>query len=200
MPLPSFRCPVCRNALTLDVVFAHDGVRDAILHLINASPDAGRLLRPMLGYVGLFAPVKTEMRYERVAALLGELVPMIHAGTVRDANGQTWPAPLDYWRQALEEMMAKRDAGEAGGLKLPLKSHGYLTAIVAGMSNKASASAERRTEAQRAGHAGAGTPVARMQPVTVAEPGPRTVLPDHVRQDMLRAAGSRRADSIGDSK
>lgn len=197
MPLPTFRCPVCRNALTLDVVFAHDGVRDAILHLVNAHPEAGRLLRPLLAYVGLFAPVKTEMRYERVAALLGELVPMIHAGTVRDAHGQTWPAPLDYWRQAFEEMVARRDAG---GLKLPLKSHGYLTAIVAGMSNKASASAERRIEAQRAGHAGAGTPVARMQPVTVTEAPARSFLPDNVRQDILRAAGSRRAESLGESK
>ncbi|SOZ12057.1 hypothetical protein [Cupriavidus taiwanensis] len=197
MPLPTFRCPVCRNALTLDVVFAHDGVRDAILHLVNAHPEAGRLLRPLLAYVGLFAPVKTEMRYERVAAILGELVPMVHAGTVRDTHGQVWPAPMDYWRQALEEMVARRDTG---GLKLPLKSHGYLTAIVAGLSNKTAASAERRTEAQRAGHAGAGTAPARMQPVTIAEPAPRSAIPENVRQDMLRAAGSRRAETIGDTE
>lgn len=197
MPLPAFRCPVCRNTLTLDVVFAHDGVRESILHLVNAHPEAGRLLRPLLAYVGLFAPVKTEMRYERVAAILGEMVALIHAGTVRDAHGQEWPAPLEYWRLAFDEMIARRDAG---GLKLPLKSHGYLTAIVAGMSNKAAASAERHTEAQRAGHAGTGTAPARLQAVTVSEPPARTIVPAHIRQDMLRAVGSRRAENLGDSK
>lgn len=194
MPLPTFRCPVCRNALTLDVVFAHDGVREAILQLVNAHPEAGKLLRPLLAYVGLFAPAKTEMRYERVASILGELVPIVHAGTVRDANGQVWPAPLDYWRQAFDEVLARRDAGT---LKLPLKSHGYLTAVVLGMSNKAASSAERRVEEQRAGHAGAGTPQARMQAVTVAEPVARAI-PEHIRKDVLRAAGSRRANTIGD--
>lgn len=197
MPLPAFRCPVCRNALTLDVVFAHDGVRDAILHLVNAHPEAGRLLRPLLGYVGLFAPVKTEMRYERVAAILGELVPMIHAGTVSDPHGQVFAAPLEYWRLAFEEMLSRCDAG---ALKLPLKSHGYLTAIVVCMSGKAAASAERHTEAQRAGHAGAGTPSARLQSVAISSPTPRAAIPADVRQNVLRAAGSRRADPIESSQ
>ncbi|NSX04830.1 hypothetical protein [Cupriavidus gilardii] len=197
MPLPSFRCPVCRNTLTLDVVFAHDGVREAILQLINAHPAASKLLRPLLGYVGLFAPAKTEMRYERVAAILAELVPMIQAGTVKDVHGREWPAPMDYWCQGFDQMLAQRDAGS---LRLPLKSHGYLCAVVAGLSDRKDAVAERHIEAQRAGHAGAGTPASRMQPVTVAEPAARAAIPDDLRKEILRAAGSRRADAIGDHK
>lgn len=183
--------------MSAEVVFANEGINEAVKHLVNLHPEGRRLLRPALDYVGLFAPVKTEMRRERVAAVLRELSPLIHAGTVSDAHGREWPAPLDYWRQALEEMIARRDSG---ALKLPLKSHGYLTAIVVGLSSKAAAAAERHTEAQRAGHAGAGTAPARMQSMTVAEPVTRGAIPEHVRQDMLRAAGSRRAETIGETK
>ncbi|WP_423197425.1 CpXC domain-containing protein [Cupriavidus sp. H19C3] len=190
MPMPSFRCPCCRNELTLEVVFAHEGVRESVQHLVNAHPAASKLLRPMLAYVGLFAPEKTDMRYERVASILGELVPMVKAGTVRDGHGTEWSAPMEYWCQAFEEMIARRDGG---GLKLPLKSHGYLCAIVAGYSNKADARAERVTEAQRAGHAGFGTAPARMQTTTIHEPAPRSATSAEARQGALRAANSRKA-------
>lgn len=197
MPLPTFQCPVCRCSMSAEVVFANEGINEAVKHLVNLHPEGRRLLRPALDYVGLFAPVKTEMRRERVAAVLRELSALIHAGTVSDAHGREWAAPLDYWRQALEEMVARRDSG---ALKLPLKSHGYLTAIVVGMSGKAAASAERHTEAQRAGHAGSGTSPERAQAVTISTPVPRAVVPTHVRQDVLRAAGSRRADNLGETK
>jgi hypothetical protein len=191
MPLPSFTCPVCRNPLTVDVVFAHEGVRDAILQLVNAHADGAKLLRPLLAYVGMFAPVKTEMRYERVAAVLAEVVASIKAGSVRDTHGVTHAAPLDYWRQAFEEMAARRDAGS---LKLPLKSHGYLHTVVVGLAGKAAATAERKTEAQRAGHAGMGTQAERKQALTIEAPQ-RSVMPASVRQNILSAVGSRRADN-----
>ncbi len=192
MALPTFHCPVCRNPLTLDVVFAHDGVRDSIVQLVKAHPEGRRLLQPLLAYVGMFAPVKTEMRYARVAAILADLVSRIKEGTVRDEEGAVRAAPLDYWRQAFEEMVAKRDAGF---LKLPLKSHGYLFAVVAGLTDKAAASAERQTEAQRAGHAGTGTAAGRKTTaVTVSEPG-RTGMPADIRKSLLSAVNSRRAET-----
>lgn len=190
MALPSFHCPVCRNVLTAEVVFAHEGIRDAILLLVNAHPEGAKLLRPLLGYVGMFAPAKTEMRYERVATVLADVIASIKAGTVRDVHGVTHAAPMDYWRMALEEMAARRDKGQ---LKLPLKSHGYLHAVVVGMADKAAASDERKTEAQRAGHAGAGTAPARRQPVTVAET--RRPMPSDVRKTLLGAANSRRLET-----
>ncbi|QNT25344.1 hypothetical protein [Ralstonia solanacearum] len=190
MALPSFHCPVCRNVLTAEVVFAHEGIRDAILLLVNAHPEGAKLLRPLLGYVGMFAPAKTEMRYERVATVLADVIASIKAGTVRDVHGVTHAAPMDYWRMALEEMAARRDKGQ---LKLPLKSHGYLHAVVVGLADKAAASDERKTEAQRAGHAGAGTAPARRQPVTVAET--RRPMPSDVRKTLLGAANSRRLET-----
>jgi len=191
MPLPAFTCPVCRNPLTVDVVFAHEGVRDAILQLVNAHTDGAKLLRPLLGYVGMFAPVKTEMRYERVASVLADVVAMIKAGTVRDKTGATHAAPMDYWRQACEEMAARRDRGH---LQLPLKSHGYLQTVVVGLATKAEASAESQTEAQRAGHSGTGTAPARQQAVSVADV--KRSMPADIRKSILSAAGSRRADTL----
>jgi len=193
MALPTFHCPVCRNALTAEVVFAHEGIRDAILQLVNAHTDGAKLLRPLLGYIGMFAPPKTEMRYERVATVLAEVVTSIRAGTVRDTHGVTHAAPLEYRRLALEEMAARRDRGQ---IKLPLKSHGYLHAVVVGLADKTAASTERQTEAQRAGHSGTGTAPARQKPVTVAEA--KRPMPVDVRKNLLSAAGSRRAETLGE--
>ncbi|WP_233176902.1 hypothetical protein [Ralstonia sp. ASV6] len=177
--------------MSAEVVFAHEGINEAIRHLCNAHPKGGELLRPLLAYVGMFAPVKTEMRRDRVAALLRELVPMINAGTVRDKHCVTHAAPLEYWRQALDEMIARRDTGD---LQLPLKSHGYLQTVVVGLASKAAATAERNTEAQRAGHAGMGTQAERVQAVTVDAPKRSAPSPE-IRQNLLRAAGSRRAEN-----
>jgi hypothetical protein len=51
--LPTFDCPVCRNPLSWDIVFAHQGVRDTMLALVNAHAEGRKLLRPMLAYIGL---------------------------------------------------------------------------------------------------------------------------------------------------
>ncbi len=191
MPLPTFDCPVCRNPLTWDVVFAHQGVRDSMLALVNAHPEGRKLLRPLLSYVTLFSPKKAAMRYERVASLVNELVEMIREAQI-ERNGQVWAAPLAYWQRSLEEVVSR---AHAGALRTPLSSHGYLLEVIADQAGRAEANAERQIEAQRAGHAGAGTAPARMQAVTLAEPAPRAAIPEQVRQEMLRAAKSRRADN-----
>ena len=152
MTMPTFDCPVCRNTLTVETVFAHQDVRDAIQALIDVHPEGGRLLRPMLGYVGLFAPAKTAMRFGRIAAVLREITEHIRSASV-SLDGRTYAAPMDYWRQAMEEMLARRDTG---ALRLPLSSHIYLFRIVVGYSEKAESKAEARQEQQRAGHAGVG--------------------------------------------
>ena len=174
MSMPTFTCPVCRNRLTIDVIFAHEGVRDAILALVKAHPDGGKLLRPLLGYVGLFAPQKTDMRYERIASLLDELSEMINTARV-SRDGTVYAAPLDYWKAALNEMLARRDNG---ALRLPLSSHGYLIEIIVGYSKKAEATAETIREKQRAGHSGYSQ--GRPQP----EPDKKTEMPQHVRDQI----------------
>jgi hypothetical protein len=149
--------------------------------LMDAHPVASKLLRPLLSYLGLFAPATRDIRYERMATLLDELVPMIKACEVK-RNGQRMTAPLDYWRQALEEVVSR---GHGGQIKLPLKSHGYLLECVVQMVTKAASQAETHVERQRAGHAGLGTPPARAdQSVTSAEP--RAPMPAHVREQLFK--------------
>jgi len=151
--MPTFNCPVCRNTLTIETVFAHEGVRNAIQSLIDMHPDASKLLRPVLGYVGLFAPTKTAMRYERIATILEELTEHIRSASI-EGNNQIYTAPMSYWRQAIEEILARRDAGQ---LRLPLANHNYLYKIVLGYCEKAEAKSEEQLEKQRARHSGYGT-------------------------------------------
>jgi len=185
MTMPSFDCPVCRNPLTWDVVFAHQGVREAMLALVNAHPDGARLLRPLLGYIGLFAPKRTAMRYERVAGLANELVAMIRSAQI-ERDGRVWPAPVAYWQQAFEELVNR---GHAGGLRTPLGSHGYLFEVIVGYANKAEAKSESTAEKQRAGHAGFGAvpdrpAVQTSGPVRLDASLPKTAMPAHVREQL----------------
>ena len=173
MSMPTITCPVCRNQLTWETIFAHHGVRDAMLALVNAHPSASKLLRPLLGYAGLFAPEKTAMRYERIAALLDELVAMIRESQLK-RDGTVYAAPLDYWINAFNEVLARRDAGT---LRLPLSSHGYLIEIIVGYSKKADATAEMIREKQRAGHAGYGSP-------TRSESEKKSEMPQHIRDQL----------------
>ncbi|MFT0531632.1 hypothetical protein ACMHYJ_02185 [Castellaniella hirudinis] len=134
-----------------------------------------------MAYIGLFAPAKQDIRYERMASLLEDLVPMIRSCQV-ERGGRSMSAPLDYWKAALEEVVQR---GHSGGLKLPLKSHGYLLEVVVQMTTKADAQAETRTERQRQGHSGLGTTQTRAaQPVTTSEP--RTPMPAHIREALFK--------------
>lgn len=194
MTMPAFTCPVCRNTLTIETVFAHDGVREAIQALVNLHPQASALLRPALGYVGLFAPAKTAMRYERIASLLAELAAMIRAAQI-ERNGRTYTAPADYFRMAFEEILSRRDAG---ALRLPLSSHGYLLEIIVGYCTRAEAAAERQLEAQRAGHAGAGANPARAAQ-NPSEPTQRPAgMPPAIRAQLQQAIGKTLTNTGGD--
>lgn len=186
MTLPTFDCPVCRNTLTIETVFAHQGVRDAIQALVDAHPDASRILRPLLCYVGLFAPLKTVMRYERIAALLHELVPNIRSAHLQ-ANGRMYVVPLEYWGRAMEEMLSRRDAS---ALRLPLKNHAYLEKILVGYCEKAEAGAELLLEKQRSGYAGVGSNPARTaEPVKLDASLSKTKMPEHVREALKKIKG-----------
>lgn len=181
MALPTFHCPCCRNPLTLEVVLANEAVRECIVLLMDAHPSASSLLRPLMAYLGLFAPPKNPIRYERMASLLEDLVPMIRACQVV-RGGRSLPAPLDYWKSALEEVVQR---GHSGVLKTPLKSHGYLLEVVVQLAAKADSQAEVHTERQRAGHSGLGTAPARaQQAATAAEP--RLPMPAHIREQLFQ--------------
>jgi hypothetical protein len=103
-------------------------------------PLGDRLLR----YLRLFSPRSRALSPDRAARLLTELLGPIAEAKV-ERHGRTWPAPLDYWSHALDEILSRREQ-----LQLPLRSHGYLLEIVAAIAGKAEARTEAKVEQTRA--------------------------------------------------
>jgi hypothetical protein len=152
--------------MTIDVLIGHEGAREAVLAALQLPAPLGKLL---VLYLAMFRPAKRQLSWERVSSLLEELRAPIAAAQI-ERHGRTWPAPLEYWKAALEQMVQLRDAAK---LQLPLKSHGYLLEVIAGMSGKAEAKAENDREGHRAGHAKSASPsfrvMERSEPVVAAE-------------------------------
>jgi len=164
-------CPACGAVSSLDSLLGHEGARDAVMVALALPAPLGKLL---VQYVALFRPASRNLSMDRLASLLGELQPMIDAARI-ERSGRIWSAPQDYWAMALNEMIAKRD-----NLTLPLKSHGYLLAIIEGYGQKAEGKQEAQTEAQRAGRTPVGAQIAvRADPVEA--PKPRTPMPATVK-------------------
>lgn len=129
--------------MTIDVLIAHEGARAAVLAALQLPAPLGKLL---VQYLAMFRPPKRQLSWERVSTILEELRAPI-AGAQIERHGRVWPAPQEYWRAALEQMVQLRDQKK---LQLPLKSHGYLLEVIAGMSNKAEEKAEARGDTIRA--------------------------------------------------
>ena len=82
-------------------------------------------------------------------------------------KGRDWAAPLPAWAEAIDQMLSQRDAGR---LELPMKGHGYLFAILAGMADRHEAAAEKTREEQRRAQRAAHTKGAPLK-VTDVVPG-----------------------------
>lgn len=117
------RCPSCGATLSLDALLAHEGAREALMAAFKLSTPLGAAL---VRYLALFRPESRELTMDRVAKLLGELLPDLQAQRIT-RNGQVFDAPADAWVWAVEQAQAARDAGR---LVLPLKSHGWLYEVI----------------------------------------------------------------------
>lgn len=133
-------CPACGATFSLDVIIGHDGARDAVLVALQLPAPLGKSL---IQYIALFRPAQRALSMDRLAKLLNELLPMISKAQI-ERNGTHYAAPVAYWQQALDDMVAQRSK-----LTLPLKSHGYLLTIIAGYAEKTAAKAERQNEQGR---------------------------------------------------
>lgn len=130
-------CPCCAARFSIEAALTDDAARAAVTAALKLPAPLGDLI---LRYLALHRPDKRALSWDRAARLLTEMMEPIHAAQLT-RNGRVWPAPLDAWRIALEQMLDKRDT-----LTLPLKSHGYLFEIVAGMASKAEGVSEARRE------------------------------------------------------
>jgi hypothetical protein len=117
------RCPNCGVSVSLDALVAHEDARDALQLVFRLS---GALGAAICRYLGLFRPAQRELSLDRVARLLREILPDIERGAI-ERNGATYPAPADAWIAAINQALAARDAGR---LKLPLTSHGWLYEVL----------------------------------------------------------------------
>lgn len=117
------RCPNCGTTLSLDALIAHDGAREALGIAFKLSGPLGSAL---IRYLGLFRPEARELTMDRVAKLLGELLPDVQAQRI-ERNGQVFDAPVAAWAWAIEQALSAR---EAGRLVTPLKGHGWLYQVI----------------------------------------------------------------------
>lgn len=117
------RCPNCGATVSLDALVAHDAARDALAAAFKLSGELGGMT---LRYLGLFRPGARDLSMDRVARLLGEVLPDMQAQRI-SRNGQVYEAPLDAWLWAMTRAVESRDSGQ---LKLPLKTHGWLYEVL----------------------------------------------------------------------
>lgn len=126
------RCPNCGAVHSLDSLISDAEAAEVLKMLLELDADIGKAA---IRYIGLFRPEKSQLSWGRTAKLLKELLPQIQTATVH-RDGTAYAAPMEAWLYALHEVLAAR---EAGRLKTPLKSHGYLYEIMAGWQGQGSA-------------------------------------------------------------
>lgn len=132
-------CPVCGAELDLAVLFSHEHDQRALARLAALSiPLGARVLQ----YLSLFTPPKQRLTAAKKIKLILQLLPDLERQAITH-KGRDWPAPLAAWAQAIDQMLAARDAQR---LELPMKGHGYLYAVLAGMADKHEAQAEQQRE------------------------------------------------------
>ena len=135
-------CPTCGSELDLAVLFAHQADQQALARLVSLSVPLGARV---LQYISLHTPLKQRLTAAKKIKLVLQLLPDLERQAV-SRNGRDWSVPLALWAQAIDSMLATRDAGR---LDLPLKGHGYLYAVLQGLADKAEGQAEAKTEADR---------------------------------------------------
>ncbi|WP_165010843.1 hypothetical protein [Neisseria yangbaofengii] len=126
------RCPNCGTANSLDSLVNDAEAAEVLKMLLELDADIGKAA---IRYIGLFRPEKSQLSWGRTAKLLKELLPQIQTATVH-RDGTAYAAPVEAWLYALHEVLAARNAGR---LKTPLKSHGYLYEILVGWAGQPTA-------------------------------------------------------------
>jgi len=133
-------CPCCGATLSIEALLTDGAARETVAAaLALPAPLGDRVLR----YLALFRPASRALSWDRAGKLLHELLGPIKAAQV-ERNGRAWAAPLPLWEQAFDQMLANRET-----LRLPLKGHGYLFEVVAGLANTAEGRAEAKREQLR---------------------------------------------------
>lgn len=135
-------CPACGTELTIEQLVAHLDDEKAFSRLVALSVPMAHLV---VSYISLFKPEKQALTLRKKVRLIAQLLPNLRRQAITH-KGRDWAAPLENWARAIEQMLAARAGGR---LDLPMSSHGYLYATLAGMADKVEAQAEQQREAER---------------------------------------------------
>lgn len=133
-------CPCCFARYDLVATLNDSDARNAVSISLKFPPELSDLI---LRYAGLFRPKGRALSWKKIIKILVELDFCIKTGKI-NRHGRAWTVTIEQWRQGLDEILNQADK-----LNLPLKSHGYLYEILAGISNKIEADNERNTEHKR---------------------------------------------------
>lgn len=135
-------CPACGTELTLEHLVGSLDDEQAFARLVALSVPMAHLV---VRYIGLFTPEKQRLTLRKKVRLIAQLLPDLRRKAITH-KGRDWPAPHTTWALAIEQMLTARAAGR---LDLPMTGHGYLYAVLAGMSDKVEAQAEALRESER---------------------------------------------------
>ena len=150
-------CPCCAATNSLEAYLNEVHARNAVAAAFNMPNLGDRILR----YLGLFRPRKRALAWNRAVRLIEELLADISAAEI-ERDGRKWPAPLDAWRNAFDDLLDRRDK-----LDLPLSGHGYLYEIIAAQARRnENRRAERQEVADEQAKARQGTRSGMMQPAS----------------------------------
>lgn len=186
-------CPACGSEFDLATAFASEEDRQALARLVAVSvPMGARVLQ----YIGLHTPAKQRLTSAKKIKLILQLLPDLERQAVAH-KGRDWSVPLTVWAAAIDQLLAQRAAGR---LELPLKGHGYLYAVLAGMADKVGEQAEqqRDQELRHAVRPNAGVPVDLSRLANTQDPAlaalqerdrQATPMPEEIRQRLATLRG-----------
>ena len=130
-------CRSCGATGSAEAVFGDADAAEALRLAGELDPV---IARAAWHYLALHRPAQRALSWARTEKLLRELLELVGQPTIR-RHHRDWAVMPAMWREAMDQMQGQRDK-----LTLPLKGHGYLLEIVAGLADKQEAGAERSRE------------------------------------------------------
>lgn len=121
-------CPSCGAVNSLEGLLTD---ADARLCMKTLSEIPSPALRWVLPYIALFRGTSGRvLQWRRVLTLLTELRDMVISSHVQRGHGAARPNSAVFWAEAMERMVTMPPS------RLPLTSHGYLSAMVYDVADK----------------------------------------------------------------
>jgi hypothetical protein len=139
-------CPSCGAACAAEA-WTNDGEARQALRIVAELPES--VSRRAIAYLALFRPMSGRgLKWSTALRHLAELDRIVRESHVQwDANPAR-PNDSRFWGQAMDRLV------ELPPKKLPLKSHGYLRAMVYDIADDADRQAEQRRNAAEASGVG----------------------------------------------